>query len=175
MNLVLRFLIKILLVFLVIYFASKPYDMYCYKTSKCEPIYILSYLSEQFSKINLFGENRYFETNIYYQNNSLNSNIVFEANENNIRAFPSYKKTVEFYFTNRTNNHVFIRPKISYEPSMINKYIITYNCICNNKYAIKPNETITLKLIFKIKPSLFKSGIEISDNKIINVKALVDY
>lgn len=175
MNLALRFLIKILLIFLVIYFASKPYDIYCYKTSKCEPIYILSYLSEQFSKINLFGENRYFETNIYYQNNSLNSNVVFEADENNIVAFPHYKKTVEFYFTNRTNNYVVIKPKISYEPDIINKYIITYNCICNNKYGIKPNETITLKLTFKIKASLFESGIEIPNNKIIKIKALVDY
>ncbi len=175
MSLILRFLIKILLIFLVIYFASKPYDMYCYKTSKCEPIYILSYLSEQFSKINLFGENRYFETNIYYQNNSLNSNVVFETNENNIQAFPYYKKTVEFYFTNRTSNYISIKPKISYEPNIINKYIVTYNCICDSKYKIKPNETITLKLTFKIKPSLFESGIEIPDNKVIKIKALVNY
>jgi len=142
----LRLTIRIAIVFVVIFFATQPYNWFCQLTQSCKPFYFAQLIPKR---------KGYKPVTIKMEITEYLKNIELTVLQSEVKTVYNQVNKVDYRVKNLTNRVQYLRPILHIEPEDFKKYIEFYNCICNNRYKIKPGQTLNLQMEF-----LLKEGIE---------------
>jgi cytochrome c oxidase assembly protein Cox11 len=142
----LRLSIRIAIVFVVIFFATQPYNWFCQLTQSCKPFYFAQLIPKR---------KGYKPVIIKMEITEYLKNIELTVLQSEVKTVYNQVNKVDYRVKNLTNRVQYLRPILHIEPEDFKKYIEFYNCICNNRYRIKPGQTLDLQMEF-----LLKEGIE---------------
>jgi cytochrome c oxidase assembly protein Cox11 len=138
----------------VLFLASKPFNLFCSLTNKCEPFY-LSYLIPKKEgsvpiKIN-------FEITNYL------AELEFEPAQPTLTTVANRKNVVLYTVKNNSNNPIKFHPELLFEPEDLDEYFVLYECLCEKSYQLKPGQKLQLKMIFLLDPEIEKTKKDDSD------------
>ncbi len=141
MSPIFKLLFRATLIVIVIFIVLQPYNLFCNVTSKCQAFYFSSLLpvSEGKDPINLI-----------FEVNNFRGDIDFEPVEKTIETVSGRKNVVHFKATNVGKHLIRFRPTIYTKPDRAIEYIDRNDCICFHEYTLKKDETIDLKMEFRI-------------------------
>lgn len=141
MNILRKYALPFIVIIIVLFFASSPYNKYCIKTDSCTPIS----MKTVFPKKQGLGFNVEFATTNHHE--LLQFRIL---SKETIGAHTNETIVIVFEVTNNYNKIIYFRPKLEVTPKQFNKYIERYQCLCMEEQSVKAKETKRLKMVFAI-------------------------
>ena len=153
----LRLSIRIAIVFVVIFFAAQPYNWFCQITQSCKPFYFSQLIPKK---------KGYVPIKITMEVTNYRKDIELKVLQSEVKTVSNQTNRVDYRVKNLTNRVQYLRPILHIEPEHFKKYIKFYNCICNNRYKIKPRQTLNLQMEFLLnedidyEENLTTSGLE---------------
>jgi cytochrome c oxidase assembly protein Cox11 len=152
MHPIFRFSIYFILFLLFGNFCLTNYNSFCLDRQRdqiqCEPIFPSFYLQQILTPI--FSDT--FDTTVEIEFKSY-------SQEKDLQFFPGREKFVaktnaiylqDFYLINNSEKKITFRPNFFISPQKYKNDVITYRCLCNNKYTLKPQETRIIKMAYQI-------------------------
>jgi len=137
----LRLLIRIAIVFAVIFFAAQPYNWFCQITQSCKPFYFSQLIPKKKGNV---------PVTITMEVTDYRKDIELTVLQSEVKTVSNKVNKVDYRVKNLTNRVQYLRPILHIEPEDFKKYIEFYNCICNNRYKIKPHQTLNLQMEFSL-------------------------
>ena len=135
----LRLSIRIAIVFVVIFFATQPYNWFCQITQSCKPFYFSQLIPKKKGNV---------PVTITMEVTDYRKDIELTVLQSEVKTVNNQVNKVDYRVKNLTNRVQYLRPILHIEPEDFKKYIEFYNCICNNRYKIKPRQTLNLQMEF---------------------------
>ena len=141
----LRLSIRIAIVFVVIFFAAQPYNWFCQITQSCRPFYFSQLIPKKKGNVPVI---------IKMEVTDYRRDIELTVLQSEVKTVSNKVNKVDYRVKNLTNRVQYLRPILHIEPEDFKKYIEFYNCICNNRYKIKPNQTLNLQMEFLLNENI---------------------
>jgi cytochrome c oxidase assembly protein Cox11 len=135
----LRLSIRIAIVFVVIFFAAQPYNWFCQITQSCKSFYFSQLIPKKKGNV---------PVTITMEVTDYRKDIELTVLQSEVKTVNNQVNKVDYRVKNLTNRVQYLRPILHIEPEDFKKYIEFYNCICNNRYKIKPRQTLNLQMEF---------------------------
>lgn len=142
-----KYLSKIFIVVILIFFASKPYNRHCIKSGKCSPLYI----SDLIPRIN---GNEEFDVKFVITN--YREDVILYPKIDKISTVTGKKNIVTFIAKNNSNKKIDFKTKMFIEPSFLKGEIKSYECLCGKKFSLKKDQEFEIKSIFRFKKDVLE-------------------
>lgn len=170
MNNIYRFIIAVIAILVIGFFAIKPYNNFCNLKGVCKPIYWYQFFPKKDGEI---------EVAIRFKALNYHEKLEFEVVKPEvIRTFNNRINTVEFRVKNISQQLVNFRPQLIIQPIEFAQYFDKYECLCMQNYSLRAGEERTLKMIFSFKEQIeqikdfgnyYQIDSDISEAKEINI------
>lgn len=147
MNPAIKISLRIVIIFALLFFASKPYNFFCNLTNKCQPFYFSYLIPKKEGKTPIILN---FEVTNYREG------LDFRVLSDGFKTVTNRKNIVNYIAKNTSNRTIKFHPKFVLEPGYLEEYITRYQCLCSSQYTLKPNEEIKLQMIFLIEEKIFE-------------------
>ena len=148
MHPIFRFSIYFCLFLLVGNFCLTNYNRFCLDRQsnqmQCGPIFPSFYFQQ------IFSNNFDTIVEVEFKANSQQQNLQFFAGRENFIAKTNTIYLQDFYVINNSDAEITFRPNFFISPEKYVNDIITYRCLCSNKYTLKPKETRIIKMAYQI-------------------------
>jgi len=141
----LRLSIRIAIVFVVIFFAAQPYNWFCQITQSCKPFYFSQLIPKRKGNMPI---------TIKMEVTNYREDIELTVLQSEVKTVTNQVNKVDYRVKNLTNRVQYLRPILHIEPEDFKKNIEFYNCICNNRYKIKPSQTLNLQMEFLLNENI---------------------
>ena len=148
MHPIFRFSIYFCLFWLVGNFCLTNYNRFCLDRQsnqiQCSPIFPNFYLQQ------IFSNNFDTTVEVEFKASSQQQNLQFFAGRERFTAKTNTIYLQDFYIINNSDTKITFRPNFFISPEKHKNDIITYRCLCGNKYTLKPKETRIIKMAYQI-------------------------
>ena len=148
MHPIFRFSIYFCLFVLVGNFCLTNYNRFCLDRQsnqmQCGPIFPSFYFQQ------IFSNNFDTIVEVEFKANSQQQNLQFFAGREKFLAKTNTIYLQDFYVINNSDAKITFRPNFFISPEKYANDIITYRCLCSNKYTLKPKETRIIKMAYQI-------------------------
>jgi len=141
MHPLLKITLQLFVAFVVIFFLIQPYNWFCQLSGSCKPFYFSYYLPKREGKVQL---------RLFFETLSYRENIEFFSDQTELTTVANRKNLVTYTLRNNSKKFIVIRPKMTIEPAVVEKYIKSYQCLCFQKYKLKPGQEVTVQMEFEI-------------------------
>ena len=141
MNPLLKIILRLAIVFAVIFAVIQPYNWLCQIGRSCEPFHFSYYYpkKEGIKPITL----RFVVQNY-------RKDLDFAVDQEILETVSGRKNNVIFRAKNLSNRVIHFRPKLQVRTEAFAKYLTRYECPCSNSYKLKKGEEIELKMRFMV-------------------------
>lgn len=140
----LKILLRIAIVITVIFFATKPYNLFCNISHKCQPFYF-SYITPKIEGI--------FTTNVSFEIINYRRDLEFSTPITSFKTVSNRINVIKFNVKNTSNRKVKFRPELLIAPEQYREHITLYQCLCSGNHSLKPKEEIEMQMVFLINKS----------------------
>ncbi|MES2961435.1 MAG: cytochrome c oxidase assembly protein [Pseudomonadota bacterium] len=141
----LRLSVRIAIAFVVIFFAVQPYNWFCQLTQSCNPFSFSHLIPKKKGKLPI---------TVDMQVTDYRKDIELTVLQSEIKTVSNQVNKVDYQVKNLTNRVQYLRPVLHVEPEDFKEYIEFYNCLCNNRYKVKPGQTLNLRMEFLLKDNI---------------------
>lgn len=152
MHPIFRFSIYFCLFLLIGNFCLTNYNRFCLDRQsnqvQCGPIFPSFYLQQVLSQI--FDNNVDTAVEVEFKASSQQQNLQFFAGREKFIAKTNAIYLQDFYVINNSDTKITFRPNFFISPEKYKSDIITYRCLCGNKYTLKPKETRIIKMAYQV-------------------------
>lgn len=149
MNRFFHLIIRLALIFTVVFIAVQTFNGFCKLTQKCSPFYFSYYLH---------GEEGGDQYKIVFGTNNPSPNLQFEVIEPNITTVANRNNVATYRVKNISNHAMNFRTKLHVDPEKAKNILMIYQCLCDSRYKLEAGEERVLKMKFRLKDSKRKSS-----------------
>lgn len=165
-----RFIIALVAILIIGFFAIRPYNNFCNLKGSCKALYWHSFFPKKHG---------FYKANIKFVPLNYHENLEFEVVKPDlITTFTNKVNIVEFRVKNLSKKLVNFRPKLTIKPIEFSQYIDKYQCLCMQNFSIMAGEEKILKMIFSLNKKIennaeFNSYYQIEEGRMVkNVKEI---
>jgi len=155
---------RIILVAIIMFFATQPYNYYCNLSYNCKPISlsnILAIESKETIKLDFDIINEIDELEIAALSDS---SIITKVNKEVI---------VDYLATNNSDESIDIQAHLMFEPIELIGYFKRHECLCMKNITIKPGHKKKLRIRFFVKDDILEDEL-LQKTESIQIKYLIN-
>lgn len=141
MHPVLKIILRLAIIFAVIFTVIQPYNWFCQIERSCEPFYFSYYYPKR---------EGIKPITIRFVIQNYREDLDFTVDQQTLETVSGRKNTVTYHAKNLSNRVIRFRPKLQVRTESFAKYLTRYECPCFHEYKLKKGEEIELKMKFMV-------------------------